>query len=374
MKKALFVLMVLCLSFSVFAQGAQEAQAQETYAIAMITDYGDITDQSFNQTTYEACKAYAEAHGIRFEYFKPADDNTADRVASIEQAIEKGYNIIVMPGFAFGGSIAEVAPQYKDVKFVALDVSEFDVTGGQPGFDNSNVYCIVYQEEIAGYLAGYATVSLGYTELGFCGGMAVPAVVRYGYGFVQGAEAAAAKLGKTGTIQYAYANQFFGDADITAAMDATYKNGAQAVFACGGSVYSSVAEAAVKANGKVVGVDVDQKPIIDGAYGNITITSAMKGLYSSTQATLKTIIEDNAWNTIAGQYATLGLISGSDVESNFVGIPMVGTEWSDSFTKADYTALVNDIYTGKVVVSNDITVAVSSFAGALAVKDLGNIK
>ena len=100
----------------------------------------------------------------------------------------------------------------------------------------------------------------------------------------------------------------------------------------------------------------------------------MKGLYSSTQATLKTIIEDNAWNTIAGQYATLGLISGSDVESNFVGIPMVGTEWSDSFTKADYTALVNDIYTGKVVVSNDITVAVSSFAGALAVKDIGNIK
>ena len=374
MKKALFVLMVLCLSFSVFAQGAQEAQAQETYAIAMVTDYGDITDQSFNQTTYEACKAYAEAHGIRFEYFKPADDNTAARVASIEQAIEKGYNIIVMPGFAFGGSIAEVAPQYKDVKFVALDVSEFDVTGGQLGFDNSNVYCIVYQEEIAGYLAGYATVALGYTELGFCGGMAVPAVVRYGYGFVQGAEAAAAKLGKTGTIQYAYANQFFGDADITAAMDAMYKNGAQAVFACGGSVYTSVAEAAVKANGKVVGVDVDQKPIIDGAYGNITITSAMKGLYSSTQATLKTIIEDNAWNTIAGQYATLGLISGSDVESNFVGIPMVGTEWSDSFTKADYTALVNDIYTGKVVVSNDITVAVSSFAGALAVKDIGNIK
>lgn len=374
MKKALFVLMVLCLSFSVFAQGAQEAQAQETYAIAMVTDYGDITDQSFNQTTYEACKAYAEANGIRFEYFKPAGDNTADRVASIEQAIEKGYNIIVMPGFAFGGSIAEVAPQYKDVKFVALDVSEYDVTGGQPGFDNSNVYCIVYQEEIAGYLAGYATVALGYTELGFCGGMAVPAVVRYGYGFVQGAEAAAAKLGKTGTIQYAYANQFFGDADITAAMDAMYKNGAQAVFACGGSVYTSVAEAAVKANGKVVGVDVDQKPIIDGAYGNITITSAMKGLYASTQATLKTIIEDNAWNTIAGQYATLGLISGSDVESNFVGIPMVGTEWSDSFTKADYTALVNDIYTGKVVVSNDITAAVSSFADALTINDIGNIK
>lgn len=390
MKKALFVLMVLCLSFSVFAQGAQEAQTQETYAIAMVTDYGDITDQSFNQTTYEACKAYAEAHDLQFKYFKPAGDNTADRVAMVEQAIGEGFNIIVMPGYAFAGTVVQAAPLYKDVKFVALDVALGDLLGEAVGsaydynpanwnladyVDLSNVYCIVYQEEIAGYLAGYATVALGYTELGFCGGMAVPAVVRYGYGFVQGAEAAAAKLGKTGTIQYSYANQFFGDADITAAMDAMYKNGAQVVFACGGGVFTSVSEAAVKANGKVVGVDVDQKPIIDGLYGsNLTVTSAMKGLYASTQATLKLIVEENAWDTVAGQIGNLGLVSGSDVESNFVGIPMEGTEWSDSFTKDDYKALVNDIYTGKVVISNDTTVAVGSFSGALAVKDLGNIK
>lgn len=390
MKKALFVLMVLCLSFSVFAQGAQEAQAQETYAIAMITDYGDITDQSFNQTTYEACKAYAEAHGLQFKYYKPAGDNTEDRVAMVDQAVGEGYNIIVMPGYAFAKTVVQAAPQNKDVKFVALDVALGDLLGAAVGaaydynpanwnladyVDLSNAYCIVYQEEIAGYLAGYATVSLGYTELGFCGGMAVPAVVRYGYGFVQGAEAAAAKLGKTGTIQYAYANQFFGDADITAAMDAMYKNGAQVVFACGGGVFTSVSEAAVKVNGKVVGVDVDQKPIIDGLYGaDLTVTSAMKGLYASTQATLKLIVEDNAWDTVAGKIGNLGLVSGTDVESNFVGIPMEGTEWSDSFTKADYTALVNDIYTGKIVISNDTTVSVDTFAGALAVKDLGNIK
>lgn len=390
MKKALFVLMVLCLSFSVFAQGAQEAQAQETYAIAMITDYGDITDQSFNQTTYEACKAYAEAHGLQFKYYKPAGDNTTDRVAMIDQAVGEGYNIIVMPGYAFAEAVVQAAPQNKDVKFVALDVALGDLLGAAVGasydynpanwnladyVDLSNAYCIVYQEEIAGYLAGYATVSLGYTELGFCGGMAVPAVVRYGYGFVQGAEAAAAKLGKTGTIQYTYANQFFGDADITAAMDAMYKNGAQVVFACGGGVFNSVAEAAAKVNGKVVGVDVDQKPTIDGTYGEgLTVTSAMKGLYASTQATLKLIVEDNAWDTVAGKIGNLGLVSGTDVESNFVGIPMEGTEWSDSFTKADYTALVNDIYTGKIVISNDTTVSVDTFAGALAVKDLGNIK
>ena len=205
--------------------------------------------------------------------------------------------------------------------------------------------------------------------------MAVPAVIRYGYGFLQGADAALAKLGKTGIMQYTYANQFFGDADITAAMDAMYANGAEVVFACGGGVYTSVAEAAVKVNRKVVGVDVDQKGIIDGLYNaDLTVTSAMKGLYSSTQATLKLIIEDNAWDTVAGTFGNLGLVSGTDVEANFVGIPLVGTEWSDSFTKDDYKNLVNDIFTGKLTVNNDISISPAANTKVLVVKDLGNIK
>ncbi len=373
MKKVFSVLLVLCLSLSLFAQGAAEAQTKtETYAIAMITDSGDITDQSFNQSTYEACKDYAAAKGLNFQYYKPTGDSTEARSASIEKAIDDGFNLIVMPGYLFGSSIAELAPEYSDVKFVAIDVTASDVGGTVPG----NVYCITYQEEIAGYLAGYATVALGYTNLGFCGGMAVPAVIRYGYGFVQGADAAAAKLGKSGTIQYTYANQFFGDADITAAMDTMYANGAEVVFACGGGVYNSVAEAAAKVGKKVVGVDVDQKATIDGAYGDgITLTSAMKGLYVSTQDTLKLIVEDGKWDTIGGKSAALGLVSGTDADANYVGIPTGGgTEWSSSFTLDDYKALVNDIYTGKVVVSNDTTVSAASNAKVLTVKDLGNIK
>ena len=258
MKKLFAILLVLAVAFTAFAQGAKEAApaAKADVAIAMVTDYGDITDQSFNQTTYEACKAFAEKNGLNFKYYKPAGDNTADRVAMIEQAIGEGFNVIVMPGYAFAGAIAEAAPQYKDVKFVGLDVSEYDLVVDAGLTDLSNVYCIVYQEEIAGYLAGYATVKLGYTKLGYCGGMAVPAVIRYGYGFVQGADAAAKELGVDADIQYAYANQFFGDADITAAMDAMYANGAQVVFACGGGVYTSVCEAAAKVGGKAVGVDV----------------------------------------------------------------------------------------------------------------------
>ena len=162
---------------------------------------------------------------------------------------------------AFANAIYEVAPLYPDTKFVALDVSEGDLTAyGEREFDGPNVYSAVYQEELAGYMAGYAAVKMGFTKLGFLGGMAVPAVQRYGGGFVQGADAAAAELGKDDVeIKYVYGGQFFGDADITAAMDTWYGKGTEVVFACGGGIYTSAAEAAAKVGGKVIGVDVAQQ-------------------------------------------------------------------------------------------------------------------
>ena len=186
MKKFLAILLTLSLALVAFAAVAEDIR------VAMITDYGDITDQSFNQTTYEAAKAYCEANGIDFTYYKPAGDSTAERVAMVEKAADEDYNVIIMPGYAFGETIAEVQGDYPDIKFIALDVSAFDL-GTDPA---SNVYCAVYQEELCGYMAGYAAVKLGYTHLGFLGGMAVPAVVRYGFGFVQGADAAAAETGR----------------------------------------------------------------------------------------------------------------------------------------------------------------------------------
>ena len=304
----------------------------------MITDYGDITDQSFNQTTYEACKAFCEENGIEFKYFKPSDDSTADRVASVELAIDEGFNVIVMPGFAFGGTIAEVAADYPDVKFIALDVAKGDLLEAavplagetydynpdnwelEDYVDMSNVYCAIYQEELSGYMAGYAAVKLGYRNLGFLGGMAVPAVMRFGYGFVQGAEAAAVELDADVKIKYAYGNQFYADGDITAAMDTWYKDGVEAVFACGGGIYGSAAEAAVKegVNGKVIGVDTDQSPIIDGKYGaGLTVTSAMKGLYPTTYDTLTDVLINGNWANYAGKITSLGLVSGTDVEANY---------------------------------------------------------
>lgn len=365
------------------------AQTSE-YSVAMITDYGDITDQSFNQTTYEACKAFCEAQGIQFNYYKPSGDSTAERVASVEKAIDDGYNVIVMPGYAFGGTLVEVSESYKDVKFIALDVAAGDILEAgvakagetydyNPANWNvndycymDNVYCAIYQEELSGYMAGYAAVKLGYTDLGFLGGMAVPAVIRFGFGFVQGADAAAAELGITVNLKYAYGNQFYGDGDITAAMDTWYGDGTQVVFACGGGIYTSAAEAAAKVGGKVIGVDSDQSPIIDGGYGEgMTVTSAMKGLYPTTYDTLTDVIVNGNWSNYAGKITTLGLVSDEPTE-NYVQLPMDTTQWSDSFTQDDYKALVAAMRAGDITVFNDTTAMPATTN--VNVSDLGNLK
>ncbi len=409
MKKFFALLLSLAMVLALVACGQKDPtpdtpdtpddpQTKVEYKVAMITDYGDITDQSFNQTTYEACKAFAEDNSIEFSYFKPAGDNTADRVAMIEKAVDEGFNVIVMPGYAFGGAIVEAAPEFPDVKFIALDVAAGDLletavakAGETYDYtpenwdlskyvDMSNVYCAVYQEELCGYMAGYAAVKLGYKSLGFLGGMAVPAVVRYGYGFVQGVDAAAADLGLTDVkLNYIYGGQFFGDADITAVMDTWYQGGTEVVFACGGGIYTSAVDAAKKANAKVIGVDVDQAGVIAKYAGvdGMTVTSAMKGLYPATYDTLTDVIVNGNWEKYVGKIETLGLVSGTDPEANYVQIPMGdGTQWSDSFTQDDYKAMVKDMFDGKITVSNNTSsdVSAADFATVITVDDQGSIK
>ena len=420
MKKLVALLLAVCMVACLFA-GCSDDAAEETtateatqgdetvvtegteatdpapapssdYRVAMVTDYGDITDQSFNQATYEGAKAWCDENGVDFTYYKPTGDSTAERVASVEQAIDEGYNVLVLPGYAFGGTIVETCESYPDVKFIALDVAAGDIletavtlAGEEYTYnpadyniadyvDLSNVYCAVYQEELAGYMAGYAAVKLGYTKLGFLGGMAVPAVVRYGYGFVQGADAAAVELGNAAdvTMKYAYGNQFYGDADITAAMDTWYNDDTEIVFACGGGIWSSAAEAAAKVGQKVIGVDVDQAATIDGAYGaGMTVTSAMKGLSATVKTMLTEIITNDNWAAYAGTIETLGLVSGDDTTLNYVQLPVESTQWADGFTADDYVALVAELFGGARTVSNDIS---AEPATTIAVDYQGNIK
>lgn len=367
--------------------GKKEDTSGENMQIAMITDSGDITDQSFNQTTYESCKAWSEKNDVEFNYYKPESDSDEARNASVDQAVADGANVVVMPGYMFAGTVVAQSENYPDVKFVALDVGAGDICEKGVGegytynpddynvadyYNTDNVYCCTYQEELSGYMAGYAAVKLGYKHLGFLGGMAVPAVTRFGYGYVQGANAAAEELGIADQIEIEYVcgGQFYGDADITAYMDTWYgSKNVEIVFACGGGIWTSAVEAAVKTGGKVIGVDSDQAPTID-AYGEgITVTSAMKGL-AATVNTVLTDIKGGKWSDYAGKIDNLGLVS-ENPEENYVQLPLESTQWGDGFTEDDYRALVKSMYSGEITVSNDIT---AMPATTIKVNDYGSIK
>ena len=361
--------------------------SEQKMKVAMVTDSGDITDQSFNQMTYEACKAWGKENDIEFNYYKPQSDSDEARTASVDQAVADGANVIVLSGYVFAPTVIDESDLYPEVKFLALDVSAGDICekGIGEGYDynpdhynvtdyynEDNVYCCTYQEELSGFMAGYAAVMLGYCHLGFLGGMSVPAVNRYGYGYVQGADAAAKELGITDKVQVEYVcgGQFYGDADITAYMDTWYgSKGVEVVFACGGGIYTSAAEAAVKTGGKVIGVDLDQSVTINEYKDGLTVTSAMKGLQVTIDNVLDAILNDE-WDEYVGKIEKLGMES-PDPAENYVQLPEETTQWDDTFTKEDYQKLVERMYNGEYEVSSDSTTFPET---EITATDYGSIK
>ena len=316
--------------------------------VALTCDTGTIDDESFNQACWTAVSSYM---GDDCQYYIPeADASDEDRETMIRQAVNDGADVIVCVGYLYGASLAWAADQYPDVKFIAVDVTQGDIgTDAIP----ANCYCITFKEEQAGYLAGYAIAKDGKTKLGFLGGMAVPAVIRYGYGYVQGADAAAQELGTNIDINYFYGGQFYGDANITSRMEGWYSNGTQVVFACGGGIYTSAVEAALKNNGYVIGVDVDQNYIgangvADGTYAyNPFITSAMKGLSEAVNTALADI-DAGSWDDIAGSNGNFGLEDG-----DYIGLPTDADSWNfESFTTDEYEEVKGKIKSGEITVDN----------------------
>lgn len=375
-RKIMAVLLAAAMTGSLTGCGSTQDKnaadaSEQKMKVAMVTDSGDITDQSFNQMTYEACKAWGKENDIEFNYYKPQSDSDEARTASVDQAVADGANVIVLSGYVFAPTVIDESDLYPEVKFLALDVSAGDICqkGIGEGYDynpdhynvtdyynEDNVYCCTYQEELSGFMAGYAAVMLGYRHLGFLGGMSVPAVNRYGYGYVQGADAAAKELGITDEVQVEYVcgGQFYGDADITAYMDTWYgSKGVEVVFACGGGIYTSAAEAEVKTGGKVIGVDLDQSVTINEYKDGLIVTSAMKGLQVTIDNVLDAILNDE-WDEYVGKIENLGMES-PDPAENYVQLPEETTQWDDTFTKEDYQKLVERMYNGEYEVSSDST-------------------
>ena len=332
---------------SAAASGAADG-AEKIVKVALTCDTGTIDDESFNQACWAAVSSYM---GKNCQYYIPESDaSDEDRETMIRLAVNEGADVIVCVGYLYGASLAWAAEQYPNIKFIAIDVTQGDI-----GTDSipANCYCITFKEEQAGYLAGYAIAKDGKTKLGFLGGMAVPAVIRYGYGFVQGADAAAAELGQNIEINYFYGGQFYGDANITSRMEGWYSNGTQVVFACGGGIYTSAVEAALKNNGYVIGVDVDQNYIgangvADGTYAyNPFITSAMKGLSEAVNTALADI-DAGSWGDIAGSNGNFGLEDG-----DYIGLPTDADSWNfESFTTDEYEEVKGKIKSGEITVDN----------------------
>ena len=369
MKKYLALTMAACMALSLAACGSSASSTTSSSAaasteatsdsaataeatgsdnitgIAQCCDVGTLDDESFNQGCWEAVKSYGDESGIEYNYYLPSgeDANDEDRETLIRQAVAEGANTIVCVGYLYGPALAWGATEYPDVHFIAVDVNGFDIDS-ENGTIPENVFCVTFKEEEAGYLAGYAAVKDGFTKLGFLGGMAVPAVIRYGYGYVQGADAAAQELGINVQMNYYYGGQFYGDEKITAKMDGWYDGGTEVVFACGGGIWTSALDAAETHDGKVIGVDVDQRSKI----GERCLTSAMKGLPSAINNALDSYFSGN-FSELGGTAQQLGLKDG-----DYIGLPTDSESWGfTTFTQDQYETVLAGIRDGSIEISSD---------------------
>ena len=317
----------------------------DTYEIALVTDVGNIDDKSFNQGTWEGVKEFAEENKITYNYYRPSEDSTEARVETMKTAIDTGAKVVVCPGYLFEEAVYQIQGDYPEVQFLLIDGEPHDADYNYN--TESNVHCILYQEEQAGYFAGYAAVKDGYRKLGFLGGMDVPAVIRYGYGFVQGANDAAKelKVEKDVTVKYWYAGGFAPTDEIKTKMESWYSDGTEIVFSCGGGIYLSAVSAAEAAGTKVIGVDVDQS-----AESKVIVTSAMKELKNSVVLSLEKLYgeDTHTWPAdLAGKTSTLG------AADDCTGLPTAKESWRlKKFTVEEYKKLFEDVKSGKVKISN----------------------
>ena len=348
MKKFLAMLMALCMVFALAtAAFADEKSADDIademtsadgkYEIAFITDVGQLKDKSFNQGTYDGVKLYADANGLSYKYYQPANGEQAtddDRFDAMKAACDNGAKVVVCAGFLQGTALVKAADEYPEVKFIFIDGWS----------ERANIAGIAFKEEQCGYLAGYAVVKDGYESLGFCGGGGGdnPACCRYGYGFAQGAAAAAKEMGKTVSMNYSwlYGASFSGSPELLTMASGWYEAGTEIIFACGGTMFDSIAAAASANDGAVVGVDKDQSFDSD-----TVVTSAMKGISSSVLWALDKAF-DGSWDEIGGKDSSLG------AADDAVCLPV--DTWSlEGWTVEEYQAMLQDIIDGTLVIDAD---------------------
>ncbi len=309
------------------------------YPIAFVTDVGQLKDHSFNEGIYNGVKKYAYENNIAYKYYQPANGDQAtddDRYDAMKAAVNGGAEIVVCAGFMAGSAIQKASEEFTDVKWVYVD-------GGAFG---ANTVGVAFKEEQCGFFAGYACVKEGYTKLGFSGGGGgtTPACLRYGYGFVQGAEAAAEELGVQVDMLYSwlYGASFGPSPELETMLNGWYENGTEVIFPCGGGMYLSCFSAAAANEAWALGVDSDQ-----AGDSEWVLTSALKGVDAASYQILGSYFSGE-WDKIGGTNVVYGTNEGA------IALPTAESSWRfEKFTVAEYEQMVEDVISGKLVIDDN---------------------
>ncbi len=284
--------------------------------IVLLTD-GSVEDGGYNEAVYNGVRMYALGAGKSFSYHNANPDDPESYRELVERSAQENARIIVCAGDIFGEALGALQERYPQTAFLLIDSVPHSAEGEELSIAD-NVHCVLFHEEQAGYLAGYMAVWEGYRNLGFVGGKEEPPVLRYGYGYLQGIDAAAKDLSLDDvTVNYWYADTYTPDIAVREKADGWYENGTQIIFACGGDLYESVLEAAENQDGLLIGVDVDQSRVSDRF-----LTSAVKNINTAVTDTLDSFYANGGWSSEeAGQAKRYG------VEEGCAAIPVVDTEW-----------------------------------------------
>jgi basic membrane protein A len=346
MKKLLLLVAAL-----VFALTLSACTQAETYEIAMITDSGTIDDESFNQGTWEGIVEFCETNDLTHKYYKPLEVSDDAYLDAIRLAVEGGAKVVVTPGFLFESSIYAAQDEFPEVYFILIDGEPHDAAWTTWNTAD-NTLPILFNEHESGFLAGYAAVKEGYTNLGFTGGMAVPAVVKFGIGFVAGAYYAAEEMGVTldfGDDTYTYFGDFGPSDEHKNLASAWYVDGTEVIFSAAGGAGASVMAAAADNNAMMIGVDIDQS-----SQSDTVLTSAMKQLANAVQQGLQAYLDGDF---VGGATVRKG------AENDGVALPM-DTSRFETFTQADYDAIYALLVDGTVVVPEDYAALVTFLGDA----------
>ena len=311
------------------------------FKVGMMIDSGTIDDKSFNQGTWEGILAYTDDHkGVKGQHVQPNGETTADYLSAADNLMMAGNNVIIAPGFKFEEAITELQTANPEVSFVILD--------GEPATMAENTTAIYFAEHEAGFLAGVAAALQSQTgKVGFIGGMKIPAVERFGWGYLAGVAYANKNYAtNVEVVDYQYQGTFYDVQGGQMMAGGMYDKGIDIIFSAAAAVGNGVineAKARTEAGDKVyvIGVDVDQYDeglMNDGS--SVVLTSAIKRIDVAVYDTLKAYGEGNF---PGGQIITM------DAKTNGVGLPETNPNLTtDTQAKVDET--LAEIQSGALVV------------------------